>query len=83
MWFCLIEEPYGLRVRHEIGIDRILWECDYPHSSCVWPNTQQIVDELFAPLPDDEAEMIAFRTAEQVFNWKCSLPSSAKEPSHG
>jgi predicted TIM-barrel fold metal-dependent hydrolase len=48
MWFCLIEEPYGLRVRHDIGIDRILWECDYPHSSCVWPNTQKIVDELFA-----------------------------------
>jgi predicted TIM-barrel fold metal-dependent hydrolase len=71
MWFCLIEEPYGLRVRHEIGVDRILWECDYPHSSCVWPNTQQVVDELFSGVPDEEAEMITCRTAETLFNWTC------------
>jgi predicted TIM-barrel fold metal-dependent hydrolase len=78
MWFCLIEEPYGLRVRHDIGIDRILWECDYPHSSCVWPNTQKIVDELFADVPADEAEMITVRNAERLFNWSCQpAPSTA------
>ena len=72
MWFCLIEEPYGLRVRHEIGIERILWECDYPHSSCVWPGTQQIVDDLFQDVPEDEAELITSRNAEQLFDWKCA-----------
>lgn len=71
MWFCLIEEPYGLRVRHEIGIERIMWECDYPHSSCTWPDTQTIVDELFSELPDDEADLIGYRTAEKVFDWIC------------
>ncbi len=76
MWFCLIEEPYGLRVRHDIGIDRILWECDYPHSSCVWPNTQKIVDELFADIPADEAEMITVRNAEYLFNWSCTRAES-------
>jgi predicted TIM-barrel fold metal-dependent hydrolase len=82
MWFCLIEEPYGLRVRHEIGIDRILWECDYPHSSCVWPDTQQIVDDLFASLPDDEAELIGYKTAERVFNWECRRPTPGEEAAH-
>jgi len=72
MWFCMIEEPYGLRIRHEIGIDRILWECDYPHSNCVWPDTQETVDELFAEVPDDEADMILRTTAEQLFNWTCA-----------
>jgi predicted TIM-barrel fold metal-dependent hydrolase len=75
MWFCMIDEPYGLRVRHEIGIDRIMWECDYPHSSCVWPNTQAKVDELLGTIPDDEAEQIAFRNAEHVFSWKCTEPA--------
>jgi predicted TIM-barrel fold metal-dependent hydrolase len=74
MWLCMIDEPYGLRVRHEIGIDRIMWECDYPHSSCVWPNTQAMVDELLGTIPDDEAEQIAFRNAEHVFSWKCTEP---------
>jgi predicted TIM-barrel fold metal-dependent hydrolase len=75
MWFCMIDEPYGLRVRHEIGIDRIMWECDYPHSSCVWPDTQASVDGLLGTIPDDEAELIAFRNAEHVFSWKCTEPA--------
>jgi predicted TIM-barrel fold metal-dependent hydrolase len=71
MWFCMIEEPYGLRVRHEIGIDRIVWECDYPHSNCIWPGTQQTVEGLMSSLPPDEAELITFRTAERLFDWRC------------
>ncbi len=67
-----VEEPYGLRVRHEIGIDRILWECDYPHSSCVWPGTQKIVEDLFSGVPDDEVELITRRSAEKLFHWNCS-----------
>ena len=40
----MIDEPFGLANRDIVGVDRIFWECDYPHSSCIWPNTQQIVD---------------------------------------
>ncbi len=79
MWFCLIEEPYGLSVRHEIGVERILWECDYPHSSCIWPGTQRIVDELFDRVPDDETELITFRNAERLFNWQCTPTAHASQ----
>ncbi len=72
MWFCLIEEPYGLRIRHEIGVDRILWECDYPHSSCIWPGTQALATELFADVPTDEAEAIVFGNAAALFKWPVS-----------
>jgi predicted TIM-barrel fold metal-dependent hydrolase len=74
MWFCMID-ILRLRIRHEIGIDRS-WECDYPHRS-VWPNTQASVEELFGLIPDDEAEMILFRTAEQLFSWTCAEPVAA------
>jgi predicted TIM-barrel fold metal-dependent hydrolase len=76
MWFCLIDEPYGLRVRHDVGIERILWECDYPHSSCIWPGTQKVVDDLFKDVPDDETELITLRNAERLFNWTC-VPDAA------
>jgi len=76
MWFCLIDEPYGLRVRHDVGIERILWECDYPHSSCIWPGTQHVVEDLFQDVPDDETELITLRNAERLFNWTC-VPDAA------
>ncbi len=82
MWFCLIDEPYGLRVRHDVGIERILWECDYPHSSCIWPGTQKVVDDLFHDVPDDETELITLRNAERLFNWTC-VPNSADQMVNG
>jgi len=30
MYLCMIEEPVCLRYRDDIGVDRIMWECDYP-----------------------------------------------------
>jgi predicted TIM-barrel fold metal-dependent hydrolase len=34
---CFITDPVGLALRHQIGIDSIAWECDYPHSDSTWP----------------------------------------------
>src|SRR5215471_14638310 len=34
---CFISDPMGVRLRHDIGIDNICWECDYPHSDSMWP----------------------------------------------
>jgi predicted TIM-barrel fold metal-dependent hydrolase len=70
MWFCMIDEPYGLENRHKIGIDRIFWECDYPHANCTWPGAQETVEELFADVPEEEASKILYGNAEQVFKWK-------------
>ena len=33
---------YGIRNRHEIGVDRIMWSTDYPHTNSNWPNSQRI-----------------------------------------
>ena len=27
---CFISDPIGVKLRHDIGIDNIAWECDYP-----------------------------------------------------
>ena len=33
----------SLKVRHDIGIDIIAWECDYPHSDSIWPDAPEVV----------------------------------------
>ena len=35
-----MEDPVGLRERHHIGIDNIMWASDYPHSETTWPNSK-------------------------------------------
>ena len=40
---CYVTDPTALKVRHDIGIDIIAWECDYPHSDSIWPDAPEQV----------------------------------------
>jgi predicted TIM-barrel fold metal-dependent hydrolase len=68
MWFCMIEEPVGLKYRHDFRVDHIVWESDYPHADTPFPNTQASVKELFDGLPAEEVELITHVTAEALFH---------------
>jgi predicted TIM-barrel fold metal-dependent hydrolase len=79
MYLCMIEEPVCLKYRHDIGVDRIMWECDYPHTDSTWPDSQRTANEVFdaAGVPDDEVEAISYGNAERVFNWNIADPELA------
>ena len=66
--------------RHDIGIDRILWECDYPHADTVWPRSQESVAGLFAEagVSSEEGAAIAHGNAEKVFGWQMASPPSKR-----
>ncbi len=38
---CFIADPIGVKLRHDIGIDNIAWEADYPHSDSTWPGAPE------------------------------------------
>jgi hypothetical protein len=40
---CYVTDPVSLKVRADIGIDIIAWECDYPHSDSIWPDAPEVV----------------------------------------
>jgi len=72
MYLCMIEEPVCLKYRDDIGIDKIMWECDYPHTDTVWPDSQESARAVFdeAGCTPTEIDAISHGNAERVFNWK-------------
>lgn len=71
MYVCMMHEPIALDLlRKQIGIDRILWENDYPHADTPWPHVQEAVEEQVGGIPEAEADAILYGNAERVFNWK-------------
>jgi len=40
---CYVTDPAALKLRREIGIGSIAWECDYPHSDSLWPDAPEVV----------------------------------------
>lgn len=69
IWVCFIDERAGLDARHQIGLDKIMWECDYPHADTPWPNAQHDVGAAVAGLPDEEVALLTHGNAETLFRW--------------
>jgi predicted TIM-barrel fold metal-dependent hydrolase len=44
-WFCTIDDPSVIALRHRIGVDHIMVESDYPHADSTWPDTQAVLTE--------------------------------------
>ncbi|WP_009472422.1 amidohydrolase family protein [Rhodococcus sp. JVH1] len=69
MYGCFIDDFEGVARRHQIGIDNITWECDYPHSDSNWPNSRQYTTKLLQDVPDDEAHKIVELNARKLYNF--------------
>jgi predicted TIM-barrel fold metal-dependent hydrolase len=69
VWLCYIDDQSGLENRHRIGVDNILWECDYPHSDSSWPNSPELAAKQLDGVPDDEVNKITHENAMKLFSW--------------
>ena len=79
---CFIADPVGVQLRHEIGIDNIAWECDYPHSDSSWPTAPEELAAVATryDVPRDELDKITHLNA---MRWYSYDPFAATSPRGG
>jgi predicted TIM-barrel fold metal-dependent hydrolase len=70
LWFGTIDLTSMLTMRHEIGVENIVLESDYPHADSTWPGTRARAEARLADLPADEADAIAWRNASALFRFE-------------
>ncbi len=61
-----IDDPAAIRQRREIGVDRMLWQSDFPHSDSYWPHSRKRLAHLLADVDDAEARAIASGNARRL-----------------
>ena len=66
-WFSVIDLTSTLQLRHEIGVDHIVLESDYPHADSTWPETKVRAQKALADLPTTEVEQLCWRNASELF----------------
>jgi predicted TIM-barrel fold metal-dependent hydrolase len=66
-WFCSIDDPSIVALRHVIGVDHIMVESDYPHADSSWPDTQAVLAATMAGVPEDELRAMAGGNAARLF----------------
>lgn len=61
------KEKVGLRNRKYIGVDRILWESEFPRSSSTYPESAKLIDNNLHDVPSQEREQILWRNAARLY----------------
>jgi predicted TIM-barrel fold metal-dependent hydrolase len=68
-WTCFISDRTAIENRHAIGLDKLMWESDYPHNDSEWPNSRKFLATHVDDVPDDEVQKIVELNARDLFNF--------------
>jgi predicted TIM-barrel fold metal-dependent hydrolase len=61
--------PSEAQKRYEIGVDRIMWGVDYPHSEGTFPYSREALSLTFSGCPSNEVAVMLGLTAAKVFGF--------------
>jgi predicted TIM-barrel fold metal-dependent hydrolase len=68
-YVCFIDDPHGIENRERIGVHRIMWECDYPHPDCTWPESPEWLAKNLEGCSDAEINAISHENACRAFSF--------------
>ena len=63
------EDDVGIRLRDVIGVDRLMWGSDYPHSESTFPKSREILDRILEGVPQDEKSQIVGSNTARLYNF--------------
>ena len=61
------EDALGIRDRHIIGVENILWGSDYPHIESTFPKSMEILEEILVDCTEEEKVKIVGGNAARVY----------------
>ena len=62
------EDSLGVRDRHIIGVDSLMWGSDYPHIESTFPRSRQILEEILVDCTEEEKAKIAGGNAARLYS---------------
>jgi hypothetical protein len=66
---CFIDDQFGLQNLDAIGEDMVAYECDYPHSDCLWPEAPEFLWQSVKHLTDAQIDKVTHVNAMRWFNF--------------
>lgn len=63
------EDAVGIRLRDVIGVDRLMWGSDYPHSESTFPRSREVLTEILEGVPETEQASIVAGAAAALYGF--------------
>ncbi|MFD0690771.1 amidohydrolase family protein [Actinomadura fibrosa] len=62
-------KPSEIPLRHDIGVDRIMWGSDFPHDEGTYPHSREALRRTFAEVPAAERDAMLAGNAARVYGF--------------
>jgi predicted TIM-barrel fold metal-dependent hydrolase len=72
VWVTFFRDPVGLELLDRLGVDRVLYETDIPHTDSSWPDCRAVAEEYTAHLSEDDAARVVADNARALFRIELS-----------
>jgi predicted TIM-barrel fold metal-dependent hydrolase len=66
-YWGFFDDPVGVQLRDQIGVDHIMWGNDFPHEVSRWPHSQNLLEQQLADVPHDERRKILAENVARFF----------------
>ncbi len=73
-----MDNPYGVKVRHDVGVDRVMWGSDMPHAPSDWPYSVEVIERNFVGVPEDEKRLMLAGNVVRYFHLDPTFESTAE-----
>lgn len=67
-WATFEDDRAGILTRDLIGVDRLLWGADYPHTEGVWPRSREQIAKDFVGVPEADVYKMVVDNAARLYN---------------
>jgi uncharacterized protein len=68
MYVTFINDPRAITMRHEVGVERMLWSSDYPHPASMWPESSTRLAQQLAEVPNSDRTLMLNGNSARLFN---------------
>jgi amidohydrolase family protein len=60
--------PSDMATRDKVGVDKLMWGADYPHTEGSFPHSRVGLRLLFSDIPEDEVRLMTSVNAAKVYD---------------
>ncbi|MPZ13868.1 MAG: amidohydrolase family protein [Chloroflexi bacterium] len=67
-YWGFFDDPIGVRLRGDIGVDHIMWGSDFPHEVSRWPHSQELLNQQLAGVHEEEKRKMLAENVARFFH---------------
>ena len=67
IYWGIIDDPIGVEMRHHVGTNRLMWSTDFPHQESDWPDSDEVIENMFKGVPEADKYAILAGNCVEFF----------------